>query len=270
MSEQTADERGWLLDVPYGPDPEQCLDLYLPDYPSRAPLVLLIHGGGWSVGDKGQYAAVGDRLACEGLVAAVVNYRLSPAVQHPAHVQDVARAVAWCHRHAARYGANPAQLCLMGHSSGAHLAALVALDPTYLAAEGLSTATIGRVLGIAGVGYDLDESYAASPAAPFFHPVFGPDCTRWAQAAPLRYVGSAAPPFLLIHGLSDTEAPPASTQVFAAALRRAGVPTQLVLLPGEGHISVMIAAAPLVLEFLQAPWPDPATTPGGATVLPSG
>jgi len=68
----------------------------------------------------------------------------------------------------------------------------------------------------------------------------------------------SAPPFLLIHGLRDTETPPASTQVFAAALRSAGVATQLHLLLDEGHISVMFAAAPLVLGFLQAPWPTPA------------
>jgi acetyl esterase/lipase len=243
-----------VFDIPYGPDPHQCLDLFVPDRPTGAPLVLFIHGGAWSVGDKSQYEAVGEQLAREGLVTALANHRLSPAVQHPAHAQDVARAVAWFYRHAASYGGDLEQLYLMGHSSGAHLASLLALDATYLAAEGLEASAIHGVVGIAGAGYDLDASYASTVVAPFVRPVFGPDCSRWALAAPLRYVQARAAPFLLIHGLRDTETPPASTQVFAAALRSAGVATQLHLLPDENHISVMFAAAPLVLGFLQAPW----------------
>lgn len=243
------------LDVPYGPDPLQRLDLYLPAHTAHAPLVLFVHGGGWSVGDKSQYASVGERLAGAGLVAAMANYRLSPAVQHPAHAEDVARAVAWCYRHAPAYGADPQRFCLMGHSSGAHLASLVALDPIYLAAHSLVPGLIGRVLGVSGVGYDLNEDYAATSVGPFFVDVFGADATRWAQAAPLQYVLPSAPPFLLIHGLGDTEAPPASTEVFAAALQRAGVPVELDLIPGENHVTVMFAVVSQVLAFLHAPWP---------------
>ena len=241
-----------VLDVAYGPDPYQCLDFYLPNRSTGAPVVLLLHGGAWSVGDKSQYAVVGERLAQEGCLAAIANYRLSPAVRHPTHAQDVARAVAWCYRHAARYGGDPGRFSLVGHSSGAHLASLVALDPTYLAAEGLEPTIIQRVAGIAGAGYDLGAHYSSLMVAPFVAPVFGPDCSRWELAAPLRYVHAAAPPFLLIHGLRDTEAPPATTEAFAGALQGAGVPTQLHLLPTEDHISVMFAAEPLVLPFLRA------------------
>jgi acetyl esterase/lipase len=239
-----------MLDIAYGPDPQQLLDLFLPDEPSAAPLVLFIHGGGWSVGDKWRDVAVGDRLAHEGFAAVLANYRLSPAVQHPTHAEDVARAVAWCHRQGARYGGNPPRLCLMGHSSGAHLAALVALDATYLAAEGLDRAVIHGVIGIAGAGYDLDAHHGMSPVASLLIPVFGPDSSRWADAAPIQYVYPEAPPFLLIHGLDDMDAPPAGTEAFASALQDIGVPTQLALLPGEDHGTVILAAVPLVLSFL--------------------
>jgi acetyl esterase/lipase len=241
-----------VLDVAYGPDAYQCLDLYLPDRSAGAPLVVLLHGGAWSVGDKSQYAVVGERLAHEGYLTAIANYRLSPAVQHPAHAQDVARAVAWCHRHAADYGGDPGRLCLVGHSSGAHLASLVALDPTYLAAEGLPPTIVQRVAGIAGAGYDLGAHYASLMVAPLVSPVFGADSSRWELASPLRYVHAAAPPFLLVHGLQDTEAPPTTTEAFAATLQAAGVPTRLHLLPDDGHISVVFAAAPLLLDFLKA------------------
>jgi acetyl esterase/lipase len=245
-------------DVPYGPDPAQCLDIFSPERASQAPFVLFVHGGGWAVGDKSQYAAVGVRLARAGFVVAIVNYRLSPPALHPAHAEDVARAVAWCYRQAPYYGADSKRFYVIGHSSGAHLAALVALDPTYLAAEGLDSSVIRRLVGIAGVGYDLNESYATPLITPFLTPVFGSDCTRWALAAPMRHVTSAAPASLLIHGLNDTDAPPASTQVFAKTLQEAGVTAELVLLPGENHLSVMFAAESLILEFLEATTPAPA------------
>src|SRR5438309_232835 len=116
--ERADDGRATLLDIPYGPHAEQRLDVFLPDHSAPAPVVLMIHGGGWSVGDKCQYAAVGTCLAREGFFVAIANYRLSPAVQHPAHAEDTARAVGWCYEHAARYGGDVDRICLMGHSSG--------------------------------------------------------------------------------------------------------------------------------------------------------
>jgi acetyl esterase/lipase len=238
-------------DISYGDGSQQRLDLYLPERRGGAPVVLLLHGGAWTVGDKTDYGPVGDQLARNGAVVALVNYRLSPAVQHPAHAQDVAAAVAWLYRHATEYGGDPARLTLIGHSSGAHLAALVALDPSYLADQGLTAAVIQRVVGIAGAGYDLDARYATTPLAAVLNTVFGTDSSQWALAAPLRYVTGSALRFYLLHGLNDTSAPAASTQVFAAALQEAGVPTQLDLLPGQDHTGVVIAALPLIHRLLQ-------------------
>jgi acetyl esterase/lipase len=237
-------------DVPYGDDLRQRLDLYLPER-RGAPLVLFLPGGAWSMGDKAEYRLVGEQLARHGAVVAVANYRLSPAVQHPAHAQDVATAVAWLHRHGAEYGGDPAQLMLVGHSAGAHLAALIALDPSYLADQGLSPTVIRAVVGIAGAAYDLDVSYTATPLAPVLRVAFGTDTSQWGLAAPVRYVRGAAPRFYLLHGLNDTSAPAVSTQVFAAALQAAGVRTQLDLLPAQDHFGVMSAALPLIHSLIQ-------------------
>ena len=106
----------------------------------------------------------------------------------------------------------------------------------------------------------MNESYATPLITPFLEPVFGSDRTRWALAAPMRHVTPAAPASLLIHGLNDTDAPPASTQVFAQTLQDAGVTAELVLLPGENHFSVMFAAESLILDFLEATKPAPAGT----------
>jgi acetyl esterase/lipase len=235
-------------------------------------LVLFVHGGGWSLGDKSDLAWLGEQLARQGVLVAVPNYRLSPAVQHPTHVRDVAQAVAWLSRQGASYGGDPRHLYLAGHSAGAHLASLVALDPTYLAAVGLNAGALRGVIGISGAGYDLDAQYASTPMAPVFYSVFGSDTSRWASAAPVRYVQPYAPPFLLVHGLDDTQAPATSTQTFAAALQGQGVPTDLDLMPGKEHGTALIASVGRLREWIaQRDAPPPAMrapAPTGAVPRP--
>jgi acetyl esterase/lipase len=259
--------------VSYGPELRHRLDVYLPAAASPAPMVLFVHGGAWMSGDKMHYAWLGEQLARHGMMVAVANYRLSPAVHHPAHAQDVAKVVAWLHHHGPNFGGDPQRLFVAGHSAGAHLASLVALDGSYLAAEGLGTAVIRSVVGIAGAGYDLDARYAATPLAQFFTPAFGMDPARWADAAPLRFVQAAAPPFFLIHGLNDTMAPASSTQVFAAALQQQGVPTRLDLLPSQDHYTVLVTALPIMGAFVQqggapAVHPEQALTGEGVAPAP--
>jgi acetyl esterase/lipase len=259
-------------DVPYGSEPLQTLDLYLPDGAVAAPMLLFVHGGGWSTGDKSDLAWLGQQLARQGVLVALPNYRLSPAVQHPTHAQDVARAVAWFYRNGASYGGDPRHLYLAGHSAGAHLASLVALDPTYLAAAGLNAGALRGVAGISGAGYDLDAQYASTPMAPVFYSVFGSDTSRWANAAPLHYVQPYAPPFLLVHGLDDTQAPATSTETFATALQAQGVPMELDLMPGKEHGTALIASVGHLREWItQRDAPPPtvrATATTGGAVTP--
>jgi acetyl esterase/lipase len=214
-------------------------------------MLLFVHGGGWARGDKLELRWLGEKLARDGVLVAIANYRLSPAVKHPAHAQDVARAAAWLHRHGAEHGGDLARLYLAGHSAGAHLVSLVALDPSYLAAEGLGPEIVRGVAGIGGAAYDLDSHYRSMPLAPLFVQAFGPDPGRWREAAPLRYVGKDTPPFLLVHGLNDADAPAASSQKFAVGLQRAGVPVELELLPGHDHYSVLPVALPSLRAFVQ-------------------
>jgi len=239
-------------DVAYGADARHRLDVYSPvGSVGPAPLVLFVHGGGWAIGDKNQFGWVGEQLAQQGVVAAVMNYRLSPTVQHPEHTKDVARALAWLHRNGAQLGGDPHRLYVAGHSAGAHMAALVALDRSYLLAEGLNSAILKGVIGIAGPSYDLDARYAQSPIAPILQSAFGADVGKWGQAAPVRYVQPYAPNFLLIYGTADNQALPLSTQSLATALQQGGVPTQLETLQGQDHFSVLGAALPIMRRFMQ-------------------
>src|SRR5207237_6481418 len=130
------------------------LDLYLPKGKKDFPVVFLVHGGAWMLGDNrccGLYSSVGEFLASQGIGVVLPNYRLSPAVKHPEHVKDVARAFAWARAHIADHGGRPDRLFVAGHSAGGHLVALLATDETYLRAEGLQAADVRGVVAFSGV-----------------------------------------------------------------------------------------------------------------------
>jgi acetyl esterase/lipase len=122
----------------YPPGPRHDLDVYAPRHPApHTPVVVFIYGGGWDTGEKSQYAFVGDALASHGYVAIVPNYRIYPEAHYPDFLEDSAEAVAWAKAHARAYGGDPDELFLVGHSAGAYNAAMLTLDPRWLAAVGL-------------------------------------------------------------------------------------------------------------------------------------
>jgi len=162
------------------------LDIYKPQDLVNAPVLLFIHGGAWQRGDKLLYAYLGRAFASRGFTTVIINYRLTPEVRHPGHVQDVARAFAWTYRNITAHGGNPAGIFVMGHSAGGHLAALLALDEQYLEAEGLTTSLIRGAMPISGV-YNLN-------AIPGFDSIFTSDPEVRRNASP-RFVATAGPFF---------------------------------------------------------------------------
>ena len=140
----TADEKRFevdtVKDVAYNDAPDadadkQTLDLYLPKGQKDFPVLFFVHGGTWKSGDRKQYPRLGEAFASRGLGTVVINYRLSPKVQHPAHIQDVAKAFAWTCANIGKYGGDADQIFCMGHSAGGHLVSLLATDESYLKAE---------------------------------------------------------------------------------------------------------------------------------------
>lgn len=178
----------WLEpDLSYGPHgPLNTLDVYRPDTNDKLPLVVFIHGGGWSEGDKGTHTRKGRFFAEQGFVYATINYRLSPRIVHPAHVEDVARAVAWLEGNAARFGIDAERIFLVGHSAGAHLAALVASQPRYLRAFGTSPSIIDGVVLLDGSGYHLPTRIpkARGWSRKMYLQAFGTDPEVWKDASP--------------------------------------------------------------------------------------
>src|SRR5271166_4009108 len=120
-------------DIPYGDGPRRVLDVYAPrSSGTPAPVVVFFYGGNWDSGTKAMYRFVGAALAARGVLTVIPDYRLYPQVRFPDFIYDAAAAVAWTRENAAQFGGDPHQLFLMGHSAGAQIATLVALDSTYL------------------------------------------------------------------------------------------------------------------------------------------
>jgi acetyl esterase/lipase len=222
------------VDLPFGDDPQQRLDVYVPQASVRAqsangrPVLLFWHGGRWSYGDKADYRFVGAALAQQGYVVVVANYRLYPRVKMPGFMNDAAQAALWVATHATDYGADPGRLFLSGHSAGAHIAALLALDPRYFAASGQPVPHIAGVIGLSGP-YDF-LPLLESDVQDMFGP---PDC--YPQSQPINFVRDDAPPMLLVHGLKDDTVWPKNTRNLATALRARGVPVTLRLYPKLVH-----------------------------------
>jgi acetyl esterase/lipase len=223
-------------DQPFGSHASHRLDVYEPSRPSGGagrPLIVFWHGGRWSTGDKSEYRFVGAGLAERGYVTVVPNYRHYPEVRMPGFMEDAARAVVWAATHAAEYGADPGRLYLMGHSAGAHLAALVALNGCYFARLDGAAPPIAGVIGLSGP-YDFLPLREAD-----VQDMFGPP-PLYPESQPVNYVRADAPPMLLIHGLRDRLVSPDNSRSLARALEAHGVPVTLKLYD-VGHADTVAA-----------------------------
>lgn len=210
-----------VADIDYVPeakyqDSRDKLDLYLPDGRRGFPVLLWLHGGALMHGDKDGSAHVGRRFAAAGIGTVVINYRLSPHVMHPAHIQDAATAFAWVRQHIAEYGGNPDAIFVAGHSAGAYLSAMLALDERYLATRQLQPSSIRGIVPVSGFFYVERVAPHRSKS------VWGEDPAKWPEASPARYVRSSAPPILLIYADGDEEWRREQNEHMAAALKQAG------------------------------------------------
>ncbi|MEQ8660945.1 MAG: alpha/beta hydrolase [Gammaproteobacteria bacterium] len=218
-------------DLAYGEAPRQALDFYQPRGATHAPLVVFVYGGNWRQGDRQTYRFVGHALTALGYRVAIPDYRLYPSVTWPAFVDDVARATAWLT--AADGPAAGAPVILVGHSAGAHTAALLATDPRYLDAAGFASALVAFI-GLAGP-YELPFT---DNTRPVFAPLEAP-----APVQPIALDLARMPRTLLLHGEDDERVVPRHSRRFAAALTAADVPVRLVTYDGTGHVALLAALA---------------------------
>lgn len=204
------------------------------------PILVFIHGGTWKAGDKRNFLTQKSPLASAGFLLASINYRLSPRWRHPAHVEDTASALAWLHRHGARFGGDPERIVLMGHSAGVHLAALVATDERWLGAHGLPLTILDGVVSLDGASFDLaTRGGATAETEAVIEGVFGPDRDVWADASPARHVaaGKGIPPFLLFY-TEGREVGVEESARFEEILRGASIPVERLLAAGKSHRNI--------------------------------
>lgn len=224
--------------IAYGPLPRHRLDVFTPLARADGPIVLFLYGGGWTSGDRGTYEFVGTALASRGITTVIADYRLHPEVLYPAFVEDAALAYGWVDRHLARVDAAARPVFLMGHSAGAHIAALLAVDDRRLAAGAPGAARPAGLIGLAGP-YAFDPTTWKTTAA-----IFAPAAEAADRARPIAFVGARRPiPALLLHGRLDRTVMLQNTRDFTAALVAAGGEARAIEYAGIGHVGLVSALA---------------------------
>ncbi|MCC6919303.1 MAG: alpha/beta hydrolase [Alphaproteobacteria bacterium] len=225
--------------VSYGPEARQKLDIYSPRRQPVRATVLFLYGGSWKTGERGLYRFLGQAMASRGYQLVVADYRLYPEVRYPAFVEDGAAAFAWVKGNIALYGGTPGTVALMGHSAGAYNAAMLAVDPRWLAPYGLTSRDAFAVVALAGpLSFNPAESdstrdiFATAPDINAARPV------KLAAAG-----AAAAPAMLFIHGTADTTVGFHNSQNMAKAVADAGGSAELKLYQDVSHLGVITCFA---------------------------
>lgn len=237
------------------------LDIFSPPDGKLRPIVFWIHGGGWRRGDKSHVQKKPQAFVDQGCVFVAANYRFVPQVTVKEMTADIAKALRWVHDHAPEFGGDPKSIYVMGHSAGAHLAALVCTDDRYLKAEGLSLAILRGCVPVDVSVYDipkrLTDGGSVTPAT--ITETFGANEELQRELSPAAHVAKdkQIPPFLILHVASRPETR-SQSQWLADKLQAAGVAAQVVAAVGKDHGSINAELGlpddkptQAVMEFLQ-------------------
>lgn len=221
--------------IPFGTHGQR-LDVWRPaSRPGEPrPVIVFWHGGGWVKGTRDAYAFAARAYASRGFVVVVPDYRKVPAVRFPAFVEDAAQAVRWTRDHVADHGGDPARVALAGHSAGAYAAAMLALDPRWLRAEGVDPAIVKAVVGLSGP-YDF-YPFTSKRSIDAMAGVADPQATQ-----PIAFARADAPPMLLATSSEDTVVRPRNARNLGLALSRLGAPVEYRNYRGLSHEGVAMA-----------------------------
>ena len=237
--------------IAYGEGERGKLDVYVPrsEGPGALPVVVFFYGGAWQSGRREEHLFVAEALCSRGFVVVIPDYRLYPEVRYPAFIEDGARAIAWTAANIDRYRGDARSIVLMGHSAGAHIAAMLAYNRRFI--DGDMRSRLKAMVGLAGP-YDFipDEP----PIIALLSGEGDPD-----RAMPARFVRGGEPPSLLITGDRDARVNPDNTDRLARRLREAGSPVEVRIVPGLSHAGALVK--------LSSPFRDDALLDGIATFV---
>lgn len=215
-----------IRDVGYGRDDEQRFDVYLPRNAQNAPVILIVHGGGWKRGDKAEKAVIENKVphwTSRGFIFISTNYRLLPKADPIEQAGDVARALAFAQRNAASWGGDPSKFILMGHSAGAHLVALLTSSPDHALQLG-ALPWLGTVM-LDGAGLNIPKMMG-EPHFDLYDDAFGTDPAYWRRASPFHQLQANAYPMLAVCSTQRNDACEQAHE-FAAKSKSLGVRTQV-------------------------------------------
>lgn len=205
-------------------------DLYRPDDAMVYPLVIMIHGGAWSIGDKWDLQIHAKELAKAGFVAVAINYRLAPKHPFPAQLEDCQFAFDWATKKASAWNADSQKVGLWGYSAGAHLAALVACK---------RASTDKNILACAAGGAPCEFSWIPKNNPTLANVMGGTKAEKsevYLDASPIQHVTKEVCPFFLYHGTFDLLVPSSSSQLFHQRLHQLGVKSDYHIVRGKGHM----------------------------------
>lgn len=222
--------------IRFGPHARHHLDVWVPSHPTSAklPVILFFYGGGWHSGERGDYGFAAAAFASQGFVAVIPDYRLVPEVRYPDFLDDAALALRWVWSNIAHYGGDPDKIDVGGHSAGAYIAAMLALDPRWLAAVQLPPHVIKAGVLMSGP-FDFAPFREWRGRATFgsYHDP--------AETQPINHVRADAPPLLLQHGSSDRLVYAKNSKSLADRLAAAGAKYELKIYQGCDHAGTAVA-----------------------------
>ena len=230
--------------IAYGDDPRQRLDLWAPRKPGHdhLPVVIFFYGGGWVVGERGEFGYVARSLAQRGFLAVMPDYRLAPHARFPDFIHDGAAALRWVRDNIAQFGGDPDRIAIAGHSAGGHLAALLALDPRYLEKEGLDPGLVkaAALLSTPTNFYPFIDPRAIAALGSHHDPD---------ETQPINFARADAPPILLQTGTADITVRARNSQQLARALEKEGADVELKFYRGATHSDPVKAFSPIFSKY---------------------
>lgn len=262
------------LDLAYrsdpGADPEKHrLDLFLPD-PSRRdwPTLVFVHGGGWTHGDRAVEAAgasvmrnIGRHFASRGVGAAVISYRLQPAVDWHDQLADVTAALRFVREQVPAHGGHPDAIYLSGHSAGAWLAARAGFDAALLEAGGVPQASLCGVVLVSGGGYDLadERTYALGASRDYFVARFDDGAEDWERrGSVVPLLRPDLPPALILYGTAEPRKLTRQSELLFDAMQASGARVSRIVLPRQTHQSIVMTlsrgdatSVPAILDLMR-------------------
>jgi acetyl esterase/lipase len=180
-----------ITDISYSSELHQRkqLDIYRPENRNqKLPILIHIHGGGWKIGDKNIQRKHGEFYSNNNIIFININYRLTPEIQHPVHVQDCAEAVAWVFQHLDEFGGDNNRVYISGHSAGAHLAALLGTDASYLNNYNIKTTQLAGIIPVDTASFDLLSRSNERFVKKLIDNAFGTDIAILKSASPMHHI----------------------------------------------------------------------------------